>query len=93
VHVYLSMSLSLIDGFISTHARGGTCVDYQWNLLASPVIDVGGGVGSLELSLAKYERYNHLEFVIFDIPKTIAQAEKVFPSFSAVLTPIFSPLF
>ena len=51
--------------------------DYPWNKLVSPVVDVGGGIGSLEMMLLKDEKNASLRFVIFDIPETIENAKKV----------------
>lgn len=51
--------------------------DYDWHALQSPIVDVGGGIGTLEMSLLEIERNRNLEFVVFDIPGTIENAEKV----------------
>jgi 16S rRNA G1207 methylase RsmC len=45
--------------------------------LSSPVVDIGAGIGTLEMSLLKDKRNNHLDFVLFDIPNTIENAKKV----------------
>ncbi|KAG6811266.1 hypothetical protein H0H92_008259 [Tricholoma furcatifolium] len=57
-------------------ANGNVVFDYPWNQLASPVVDVGGGIGSLELALLKREENAALNFTIFDIPATIENAKK-----------------
>jgi hypothetical protein len=51
--------------------------DYPWNKLISPVVDIGGGIGSLEMVLMKDEQNSSLEFTIFDIPTTTENARKV----------------
>jgi hypothetical protein len=51
--------------------------DFPWNTLDSPIIDIGGGIGSIEMSLLKDPRNHSLKFTIFDIPKTIEHAKKV----------------
>lgn len=50
---------------------------FDWSSLApgSKVVDVGGGVGSTALVLAK--EYPQLKVVVQDLPSTIAEAEKV----------------
>ncbi|KAG5643503.1 hypothetical protein DXG03_000744 [Asterophora parasitica] len=57
-------------------ANGNVVTDYAWNQLVSPVVDVGGGIGSLELAVLKEEQNAALRFTIFDIPKTIENAKK-----------------
>jgi hypothetical protein len=52
-------------------------VDYPWYELSSPVVDIGGGIGALEMSILKDKRNSHLDFVLFDIPDTIGNAKKV----------------
>lgn len=51
--------------------------EYPWHRLLSPVVDIGGGIGTLEMSILKDERNNHLKFVLFDIPETIDNARMV----------------
>ena len=51
--------------------------DFNWPALASPVVDVGGGIGALEMALMKAYPETAPEFVIFDIPQTSANAKKV----------------
>lgn len=41
------------------------------------MVDIGGGIGSLEMALVKDERNSSLEFTIFDIPATIENAKVV----------------
>ncbi|KAG5636306.1 hypothetical protein H0H81_008477 [Sphagnurus paluster] len=57
-------------------ANGNVVTDYAWNQLTTPIVDVGGGIGSLEMALLKEEQNGPLEFIIFDIPTTIANAKK-----------------
>ncbi|THH29959.1 hypothetical protein EUX98_g4226 [Antrodiella citrinella] len=57
-------------------ANGGVITDFPWATLASPVVDVGGGIGSLELALTKTGTNGNVNFTIFDIPETIANAQK-----------------
>ena len=52
-------------------------LDFAWASLASPVVDVGGGIGSLELALTKSGANGDVNFTIFDIPQTIENAKKV----------------
>ncbi|KAF9469574.1 S-adenosyl-L-methionine-dependent methyltransferase [Collybia nuda] len=63
-------------------ANGNVVVDYPWNNLASPIVDVGGGIGSLEMALVKDECNSSLEFTIFDIPTTIENAKTNWKSHS-----------
>ena len=51
--------------------------DFSWASLASPVVDVGGGIGSLELALTKTGTNGNVKFTIFDIPETIENGKKV----------------
>ncbi|KAG6907938.1 hypothetical protein DXG01_006796 [Tephrocybe rancida] len=57
-------------------ANGNVVSDYPWNQLVSPIVDVGGGIGSLEIVLLKQEENSALNFRIFDIPTTIENAKK-----------------
>lgn len=43
----------------------------------SPIVDIGGGIGSLEMVLLKEETNSALSFIIFDTPVTIGSAKKV----------------
>ncbi|EPQ59774.1 S-adenosyl-L-methionine-dependent methyltransferase [Gloeophyllum trabeum ATCC 11539] len=58
-------------------SNGNVGIDYPWSTLTSPIIDVGGGIGSLELALLEDQRNIHLKFVIFDIPNTTENAAKL----------------
>jgi hypothetical protein len=51
--------------------------DYDWSSLPSPVVDIGGGIGSLELALVKSLPETSFQFLLFDIPETIENAKKV----------------
>ncbi|KAF5359577.1 hypothetical protein D9756_003163 [Leucocoprinus leucothites] len=53
-----------------------TAFDYDWPTLASPVVDVGGGIGSLEMILLRNQRQGSLNFIVFDIAATIENARK-----------------
>lgn len=61
--------------------------DYDWPALESPIIDVGGGIGSLELALVKECPESPFQFVIFDISETIVNAKKVSFSIHIYLYP------
>ncbi|KIP03658.1 hypothetical protein PHLGIDRAFT_130017 [Phlebiopsis gigantea 11061_1 CR5-6] len=58
-------------------ANGHVVDDFDWPALASPVVDVGGGIGALEMALMKAYPDTAPEFVIFDIPQTSANAQKI----------------
>ncbi|KAF9446750.1 S-adenosyl-L-methionine-dependent methyltransferase [Macrolepiota fuliginosa MF-IS2] len=58
-------------------ANGNVIFDYEWSKLTSPIVDIGGGIGSLELALAKNRPQDQFQFVIFDIPETTENAKKV----------------
>lgn len=59
------------------HFSNANTVDgYSWSSLQSPVVDVGGGIGSLEMKLVQQPANKDVEFIIFDTPKTIAAAEQ-----------------
>ena len=51
--------------------------DYPWNEQALPIVDVGGGIGSLEMALLKTKEHANLDFIIFDIDTTVANGKKV----------------
>ena len=55
-------------------------VDYPWDGLSTPIVDIGGGIGTLEMGILKEERSSHLDFILFDIPQTIENAKKVINS-------------
>jgi len=54
--------------------------DYPWSKLASPIVDIGGGIGTLERKLLSDDQNSHLQFQLFDIPKTIENAKEVWKS-------------
>ncbi|KZT20604.1 S-adenosyl-L-methionine-dependent methyltransferase [Neolentinus lepideus HHB14362 ss-1] len=58
-------------------ANGNVPLDYNWGALQSPIVDIGGGIGSLEMALLKHEANSSLDFILFDIPRTIEDAKKV----------------
>lgn len=58
-------------------ANGNVIFDYNWSGLTSPIVDVGGGIGSLELALVKNRPQDNFQFMLFDIPETIENARKV----------------
>jgi hypothetical protein len=60
-------------------------VDYPWKELTSPIVDIGGGIGTLEMAILQYECNNHLKFVLFDLPETMANARKVISSLMCML--------
>lgn len=62
---------------MNAHICAPTNLDYAWNELASPIVDVGGGIGSLEMALLKSGDNSHLKFIIFDIPQTINDGQNV----------------
>jgi hypothetical protein len=45
--------------------------------LSTPIVDIGGGIGTLEMGILKEERSSNLDFILFDIPQTIENAKKV----------------
>ncbi|KAF8516483.1 hypothetical protein JB92DRAFT_2910214 [Gautieria morchelliformis] len=45
--------------------------DFPWHELNSPIVDVGGGIGSLEMSLVGSKEYSHLEFLILIFQKPL----------------------
>ncbi|KNZ78092.1 O-demethylpuromycin-O-methyltransferase [Termitomyces sp. J132] len=51
-------------------------VDYPWAMLKSPIIDIGGGIGSLEVMLLSVSKNKDLSFIIFDLEKTVEDAKK-----------------
>ncbi|KXN83501.1 (RS)-norcoclaurine 6-O-methyltransferase [Leucoagaricus sp. SymC.cos] len=51
--------------------------DYLWENLATPIVDVGGRVGSFEEMLFSVPKNEELRFIIFDIETTIDNAKKV----------------
>jgi hypothetical protein len=63
-------------------------VDYPWDGLSTPIVDVGGGIGTLEMEILKEKRSNHLDFILFDIPQTIENAKKVIIVFVYLLLQI-----
>jgi len=62
---------------ISRIINGNVPTEYSWSKLLSPIVDVGGGIGSLELALFEHSQNASLQFTIFDIPGTIEDAKKL----------------
>jgi hypothetical protein len=63
-------------------------VDYPWDGLSTPIVDVGSGIGTLEMGILKEQRSNHLDFILFDIPQTIENAKKVIIVFAYLVLQI-----
>ncbi|KZW02262.1 S-adenosyl-L-methionine-dependent methyltransferase [Exidia glandulosa HHB12029] len=61
-------------------ANANVPADFEWNKLRGPVVDCGGGIGALEMALLKDEKNRGLEFIIFDIPKTVENGKKAWAS-------------
>ncbi|KAH0579459.1 hypothetical protein H2248_002319 [Termitomyces sp. 'cryptogamus'] len=57
-------------------ANEGVGIDYPWAMLKSPIIDIGGGIGSLEVMLLSVSKNKDLSFIIFDLEKTVEDAKK-----------------
>ncbi|KAG6860475.1 hypothetical protein C0995_010766 [Termitomyces sp. Mi166 len=57
-------------------ANEGVGEDYPWETLKSPIIDIGGGIGSLQVMLLSVPKNKDLSFVIFDLEKTVENAKK-----------------
>jgi len=53
-------------------------VDFPWHGLKCPIIDIGGGIGSFESAILLVPQNKDLNFMIFDIEKTVEHAKKVF---------------
>lgn len=64
---------------------GSFAIGFDWRSLpqGSLVVDVGGGVGNLTMSLAKV--YKHLRYVVQDRPGTAKEGEAVGTSFISML--------
>jgi hypothetical protein len=45
--------------------------------LSTPIVDIGGGIGTLEMGILEEKRSSHLDFILFDIPQTIENAKNV----------------
>ncbi|KAH9487380.1 O-methyltransferase gedA [Psilocybe cubensis] len=58
-------------------ANGEIGEDYSWEKLATPIIDIGGGIGSFEGVVLSAPKNRDLTFKIFDIEKTVEHAKKV----------------
>jgi hypothetical protein len=52
-------------------------VEYPWGALSTPIVDIGGGIGTLEMGILKEKASSHLDFILFDIPQTIENGKKV----------------
>lgn len=51
--------------------------DYPWETLKSPIVDIGGGIGSLQVMLLSVSKNENLSFIILDLEKTVDHAKKV----------------
>ncbi|XP_006459129.1 hypothetical protein AGABI2DRAFT_134649 [Agaricus bisporus var. bisporus H97] len=63
-------------------ANENTAFDYDWSALESPIIDVGGGIGSLEMIILRNLPQERFQFVVFDKPGTVEQGKKVWQGLS-----------
>ncbi|KAF9446748.1 S-adenosyl-L-methionine-dependent methyltransferase [Macrolepiota fuliginosa MF-IS2] len=54
-----------------------SALDYDWSSLASPIVDVGGGIGSLEMILLRNRPQDHVKFIVFDLTETVENAKKI----------------
>ncbi|KAI0324082.1 S-adenosyl-L-methionine-dependent methyltransferase [Cubamyces sp. BRFM 1775] len=61
-------------------ANANVTIDFNWQALISPLVDVGGGIGSLEMALTKAYPTSTLQFIIVDIPDTIKAARAAWAS-------------
>jgi hypothetical protein len=75
---------SLLPHMVDNHQL----VDYPWDGLSTPIVDIGGGIGTLEMEILKEKRSSHLDFILFDIPQTIENAKKVIIVFVYLLLQI-----
>ncbi|KAH9852108.1 S-adenosyl-L-methionine-dependent methyltransferase [Lenzites betulinus] len=58
-------------------ANGNVVTDFDWPSLPSPVIDVGGGIGTLELAILKLYPEAPVRFIVVDLAETCKSAETV----------------
>ncbi|KAI0330630.1 hypothetical protein GY45DRAFT_725772 [Cubamyces sp. BRFM 1775] len=68
------MSLSVRADFVLSPAmawRHSSVVYFDWQALISPLVDVGGGIGSLEMAFTRAYPTSTLQYIIVDIPDTI----------------------
>jgi hypothetical protein len=56
--------------------------------LSTPIVDIGGGIGTLEMGILEEKRSSHLDFILFDIPQTMENAKKVIIVFVYLLLQI-----
>ncbi|KAH9896815.1 S-adenosyl-L-methionine-dependent methyltransferase [Cubamyces lactineus] len=61
-------------------ANANVAVDFNWQALSSPLVDVGGGIGSLEMALTRAYPSSTLQYIIVDIPDTIKAARAIWES-------------
>ncbi|GJF00455.1 hypothetical protein PsYK624_167430 [Phanerochaete sordida] len=57
-------------------ANRNVITGFDWQGLASPIVDVGGGIGTLEMMLAREYPLSEFSSVLFDLQGTIANAKE-----------------
>ncbi|KAI0659135.1 S-adenosyl-L-methionine-dependent methyltransferase [Cubamyces menziesii] len=72
-------------------ANANVIVDFNWQALVSPLVDVGGGIGSLEMALTRAYPSSALQYIIVDIPDTIKAARAIRQSVSFVAGDFLAP--
>ncbi|KAJ2974320.1 hypothetical protein NUW54_g11911 [Trametes sanguinea] len=55
-------------------ANANVVTDFDWRALQSPLVDLGGGIGTLEMALTKAYPQSPLNFIIVDIAETVKNA-------------------
>ncbi|KAL7284225.1 hypothetical protein ACG7TL_001507 [Trametes sanguinea] len=55
-------------------ANANVVTDFDWRSLQSPLVDLGGGIGTLEMALTKAYPQSPLNFIIVDIAETVKNA-------------------
>lgn len=51
--------------------------DFPWSGMPSPIVDIGGGIGSLEDTLLLLPENRRLTFQVLDLKDTVEHAKKV----------------
>ncbi|CDO74764.1 hypothetical protein BN946_scf185001.g12 [Trametes cinnabarina] len=55
-------------------ANANVVTDFDWRALQSPLVDLGGGIGTLEMALTEAYPESTLNFIIVDIAETVRNA-------------------
>ncbi|KAI8970543.1 S-adenosyl-L-methionine-dependent methyltransferase [Trametes punicea] len=76
-HAWRGKRMGLAMKQLHQMANANVVTDFEWHSVQSPLVDLGGGIGTLEMALTEAYPESALHFIIVDIAETVKNAATV----------------